>query len=263
MLIHFSFLSLPLFSPSCSLSSCLYFLFKSISLSLAFLSSPLLPSILSLPFHTFPLLLPSIHPSLPPVLPSSLPFQRPVQRWDMLTEFPWDSPLRSTSPASLGWPAPHNPAGGQVEIYSSFPLPVVFLRLVVGEQQGSDSIGFPEIFQGTFSFTVGIIYLAQTARKFWASSHLEVIDDWSCPIHISLATAEAVLWAVSWVILTPFPSSVLIWVQMIHSQAQTHSWQQLPGNIAFLDFDTSSNSEWNLSDIYCIEIPLWSPTLLA
>lgn len=203
---------------------------------------------------------PASHPSFPPVLPSSLPFQRPVQGWDMLT---WDSPRPATSPASLGWPAPHNPAGGEVEIYSSFPLPVVFLRLIVGEQQGSDSIGFPEIFQGTFCFTVGIIYLAQTARKFWASSHLEVIDGWSCPVHISLATAEAVLWAVSWVILTPFPSSVLIWVQMIHSQAQTHSWQQLPGNIAFLDFDTSSNSEWNLSDIYCIEIPLWSPTLLA
>ena len=258
MLIHFSFLSLPLFSPSCSLSSCLCFLFKSIPLSLAFLSSPLLPSILSLPFHIFP---PSRCPSIPPFLLSFLPPfpSKGLSRGGICLRSSPETPVYLAS--LLGLTSSHNPAGGQVEIYSSFPLPVVFLRLVVGEQQGSDSIGFPEIFQGTFSFTVGIIYLAQTARKFWASSHLEVIDDWSCPIHISLATAEAVLWAVSWVILTPFPSSVLIWVQMIHSQAQTHSWQ--PGNIAFLNFDTSSNSEWNLSDIYCIEIPLWSPTLLA
>lgn len=50
---------------------------------------------------------------------------------------------------------------------------------------------------------------------------------------------------------------------MIHGQAQTHSWQQLPRNIAFLDFDTRSNFERNLSDIYCTEIPHWSSALLA
>lgn len=50
---------------------------------------------------------------------------------------------------------------------------------------------------------------------------------------------------------------------MIHGQTHTHSRQQLPGNIAFLDFDTSSNLERNLSDIYCIEIPFWSSVLLV
>lgn len=50
---------------------------------------------------------------------------------------------------------------------------------------------------------------------------------------------------------------------MIHGQTHTHSRQQLPRNIAFLDFDTSSNLERNLSDIYCTEIPFWSSVLLV
>lgn len=50
---------------------------------------------------------------------------------------------------------------------------------------------------------------------------------------------------------------------MMHDQIHTHPCQQLPGNIAFLDSDTSSNFERNLSDIYCIEIPFWSSVLLV